>query len=274
MPDKEYYVYRLIDPRNKNTFYVGKGRGFRVLAHVKNALNDYHGKDYRNIEFDNTMEDEISTKSALIREIYSQGLKVEAIIHRRGLDEKSAYEVEAALIDAYPGLINSVKGHGTDRGPIPLEYFLNELPNLPNNELPKATNEETVSIPSLQLNSNKLTEITDKCIIIKIKQETVFRHGIYEGVRSCWRANLEKARRANYVLAVVQGIVEGVFEPTQWYRTTAENVRKYGGFHDENRIAFIGKEADADVKNKYFKKAIPDKFRKQGMAAPVLFTYQ
>lgn len=29
------YVYRLIDPRNGETFYVGKGRGDRVFAHVR-----------------------------------------------------------------------------------------------------------------------------------------------------------------------------------------------------------------------------------------------
>lgn len=27
------YVYRLIDPRNGETFYVGKGQGNRVFAH-------------------------------------------------------------------------------------------------------------------------------------------------------------------------------------------------------------------------------------------------
>ena len=30
----EYYVYRLIDPRNGDTFYVGKGKGNRVFAHA------------------------------------------------------------------------------------------------------------------------------------------------------------------------------------------------------------------------------------------------
>ena len=30
-----YYVYRLIDPRNGKTFYVGKGN--RVFTHVENT---------------------------------------------------------------------------------------------------------------------------------------------------------------------------------------------------------------------------------------------
>ena len=31
----KWYVYRLIDPRNGETFYVGKGQGDRVFAHAK-----------------------------------------------------------------------------------------------------------------------------------------------------------------------------------------------------------------------------------------------
>jgi hypothetical protein len=30
-----WYVYRLIDPRNGETFYVGKGRGNRVFSHIR-----------------------------------------------------------------------------------------------------------------------------------------------------------------------------------------------------------------------------------------------
>src|SRR4051794_29891847 len=86
------YVYRLIDPRNGETFYVGKGRGNRVFAHIR-AEESISG-------------DELDNKLARIREIRLSGLEVGHVIHRHGMDDATAFEVEAALMDAYPGLTN------------------------------------------------------------------------------------------------------------------------------------------------------------------------
>lgn len=92
------YVYRLIDPRNAETFYVGKGRGNRVFAHVR-AEDGLEG-------------DELDNKLQRIREIRLAGFEVAHVIHRHGMDDRTASEVESSLIDAYPGLTNIVDGPG------------------------------------------------------------------------------------------------------------------------------------------------------------------
>jgi len=92
------YVYRLIDPRNGETFYVGKGRGNRVFAHIR-AEQNLEG-------------DEIDNRLKRIRDIRLAGFEVAHVIHRHGMDDKTALEVEAALIDAYPGLTNIASGEG------------------------------------------------------------------------------------------------------------------------------------------------------------------
>lgn len=40
-----YNVYRLIDPRNGQTFYIGKEKGNRVFQHVKCVIDYYDGAD-------------------------------------------------------------------------------------------------------------------------------------------------------------------------------------------------------------------------------------
>ena len=38
-----FYVYRLVDPRNGQTFYVGQGKGNCVFQHVLDELDYYDG---------------------------------------------------------------------------------------------------------------------------------------------------------------------------------------------------------------------------------------
>ena len=110
----QYYVYRLIDPRNGETFYVGKGKGNRVFQHMKGALSP---KEI----------DEINDKIQTIRAINAAGLDVIHIIHRHGMDEQTAFEVEAAVIDAYPEVTNIMGGmRSNDFGPMNAIEIINK----------------------------------------------------------------------------------------------------------------------------------------------------
>jgi hypothetical protein len=90
----KHYVYRLIDPRNGTTFYVGRGQGSRIFSHAAGQ-----GKP-------TDSEDNQALKLKTIWAIKNAGFEVQHVIHRHGMDENTAKEVEAALIDSYPGLAN------------------------------------------------------------------------------------------------------------------------------------------------------------------------
>ncbi len=97
----KHYVYRLIDPRNGETFYVGRGQGNRVFDHVRAELKLSEEEG----------EDRHSAKLDTIQKIKDEKLEVLHIVHRHGLDKKTAVEVEAALIDElWPEVGDGVKG--------------------------------------------------------------------------------------------------------------------------------------------------------------------
>lgn len=85
----KWYVYTLVDPRDGNVFYVGKGCGKRVHAHERDALK----------------ASEWSRKVSRIREIWSFDMDVEHGFSAYFWDEQAAYDHETDLIDEI-GLCN------------------------------------------------------------------------------------------------------------------------------------------------------------------------
>lgn len=224
----EYYVYRLIDPRNGETFYVGKGKGDRVFQHAQDAKIESNEED-----------DELSTKLKRIREIHAEGLEVITIIHRHGMKEDTAYEVESALIDAYAGLSNEVGGHGSDYGVMTPQQI----------------------IARYRAQEADLKEFLG-CLIIKIKPEHVnSKNGnIYEAVRAEWKLNksLIDNNTVPYVFASIQGVIRGVYKVDRWLLNESTG-----------RILFEGQEA-TDLRH-FIGNAIPAAYRRQGMASPTLY---
>ena len=73
-----YYVYCLVDPRNKKIFYVGKGVGNRVFAHVNDALE--------NVDY-------ITDKIDTIKEILAAGLKIDHYIIRHKSRQEVLFDI-------------------------------------------------------------------------------------------------------------------------------------------------------------------------------------
>ncbi|QDP54918.1 MAG: hypothetical protein Unbinned3065contig1002_20 [Prokaryotic dsDNA virus sp.] len=99
-----YYVYALIDPRDLQTFYIGKGKADRRFRSMRNIPDKTTGK-----------------KGQRINEIEDAGLQVQAVVASWHDDEEEAYEAERQKI-AEVGLDNllnmKVGGNGrqADRG--------------------------------------------------------------------------------------------------------------------------------------------------------------
>lgn len=231
----QFYVYRLIDPRNGETFYVGKGKDNRVFMHVEGEL----GKDV----------DALTEKLQKIREIRLDGFEVAHVIHRHGMNEQTAFEVEAALIDAYPEASNLVGGRATDeRGVMHSKQVVERY------EAEEAVFEH-------------------KAILININRSATERGSIYEAVRYAWKLDPTRAKRAEVILAVSQGLIVGVFIADEWLNATAENFPANSSDW-KGRWGFVGHQAPDEIANLYLRHRIPQEMRKQGAANPVKYTFR
>lgn len=239
-----WYVYRLIDPRDGSTFYVGKGKGNRVFAHMRGEVAAVD---------DNEL---LSNKLKQLREIRLAGLEVIHVIHRHGMaDEKTAYEVEAALIDAYPGLTNIMSGAGSN------EYGAAHI-----KELIATYQPETVVFQHkvLMISVNRSSKDVD----------------LYDAVRFSWRVRVERARKAEFILATVRGIVKGVYIADEWLESTRENFPEMPSWDadeefestQKSRFGFRGRLAPPDIAKIYLGKKIPDVLRKKGAMSPVKYS--
>jgi len=225
----DYYVYALIDPRDYKIFYIGKGRGNRVFQHAKQA------------KYDKKEDDECSAKISLIKAIQAENKEVICQICRWGLDENTAYEIEATLIDMLPGLTNDQSGHAKERGLINAEDL-----------------EAKLNIPTYK-------EPEEDYIIIKTTPEVVSSRGnLYDATRIAWRASLKKAKKYKYVLSVIYGIVQEVYEVTSWYTSKTE----------APRVEFEGKPCDNPNLIALKGKMIPDDYRSKGAAYPFMYKKQ
>ena len=80
-----------------------------------------------------------------------------------------------------------------------------------------------------------------------------------------------KAKHADVILPVVQGMIVGAFIAKDWLEATEKNFP--GRESMPERYGFIGEEAPTAILSLYVGKRIPNKYRKRGAAAPFRYTW-
>jgi hypothetical protein len=214
----DYYVYTLTDPFDGVVFYVGKGRGNRVFAHLNDALETETASD----------------KLDRIRQIISGGERPKHVIVRHGMDQDTAFEVEGALIDAYKleDLHNEQNGHHNrkrglrDWHDIEIEYG---------------------AVP---------VTIDDSVIILKTTEPWSWDRSsntvIYDHIRKGWWVSKNKQKNLKYVLAIKSGIVREVYAIDHWDDNWGITNKKGTACKKD----FVGIVAPADIRDKYLHKDV------------------
>lgn len=216
-----FYVYFLRDPLNKEVFYVVKGMGNRVFEHVACSVI-------------NPTESE---KLDRIRCIQKSGNQVKHYILRHGLTEKSAFEVEAAVIDfiGISNLSNLQTGHYS------MDFGIK-------------TTEEVIAMYSAH------PFLTDEpVLLININQlfdREMTATEIYEATRKSWVVGVRR-EKAKYAIATYRGLTREVYQINEWYRI-------------DNRWGFKGQLADEAIRNSLRYKSIAGLFRR-GAANPIRY---
>lgn len=228
-----YYVYLYIDPRDDRPFYVGKGQRERALSHLS--------------------EEAESRKCARIAELRAIGIEPRIDVLAHGLrDEETAFRIEAAVIDLFglDVLTNEVRGwRSLQLGRIPLAELT----------MYYAATPVTVEVPALLIRINRL-----------------YRHNmspqeLYEATRGVWKVGA-RSEKARYAFAVFDGLVREVYEIDSWHSaaTTPYATRDASQLKTAGRREFLGRVADATVRDVYVGRSVADTFTR-GLQSPVKY---
>lgn len=236
----KYYVYLYIHPITEEIFYVGKGQGNRVFAHLDDPKE--------------------SAKTQMIWEIQSQGLKprIEILIH--GIeDEKTAFRVESSIIDLL-GLHNLTNKQGGHKSALFGRMTIDQI-NAAYDRQPVEIEEPSVLIRISKAFRYSMTEME-----------------LYDYTRGRWKISPDRAKRAKYAFAIYEGIVQEVYEILDWYeagktysvRQGNENLPEEELARLSGRYEFIGNLAPTEIREKYKYKSVGHYF-KPGNSNPIMY---
>ena len=100
-------------------------------------------------------------------------------------------------------------------------------------------------------------------MIIKTTYDRVYNvcnGSLYDAVRYSWKVSKNKVDNIKYVLGVINGVVQEVFQVDKWQ--LADNGVRY---------EFIGDIAPNEIRDYFKNKRIPEKYSKKGSANPVQY---
>lgn len=209
-----WYVYLLRDPRDESVFYVGKGRGNRAQQHAKDAI---------------ALAEDDKPKLATIRAVHAAGREVGVeILRHRLATEKSAYEVEAAVLDTFRAvgmeLTNAVGGHHSAlRGWAGADVVASIYDAAP------------------------ASVIDEPLILVRLTKlwfPTMGEAELYEATSGWWSLAVHVGPRARYAAAVSRGVVRAVYRINHW-RERVRGDRDWA--HDRGkkpRLGFRGLPAE------------------------------
>jgi hypothetical protein len=206
------YVYIYTDPRNREAFYVGKGRGNRAFSHL-----DEEGE---------------TDKIARIAAIRKSGGEPRIDILRYGMTNEESSLVEAAVIDfmGLSRLTNAVRGnHRTSLGRVSSKDLITMLTAKP----------------------AKIKHKAVLIIINRLYRSDMTAEELYEATRGIWKIG-PKRDKAELAMAVYQGIVREVYKIKGWLPAGTLNykTRDSRGFKSSGRWEFEGETAH-DIRDRY-----------------------
>jgi len=228
-----YYVYLYVHPDTGEPFYVGKGVGDRVLAHLTET---------RDSEKTRRIAESRAADREPRLEILAHGLK----------DEEAAFRVEAAVIDALGlgSLTNQVSGwRSLQVGRMSLDDLVGFY----------AAEPAEIIHPVLLIRVNKLYRrgMTDT--------------ELYEVTRGIWRLGPDRDL-AQYALSVFHGLVREVYAVKQWHPacTLTYETRDLSQRDVAGRWEFEGEVAPRAIRNAYRHKSVHE-YLKPGNQSPVVY---